>query len=159
MTETRSMMQAWVSLIHAGTHFRHGLEKSLRDEIGISLAEQDLIKQLHVNGGVLTLTELSQRIYFSKAGVTRMLDRLEKSGLVVREPVPEDRRAFHAVLTPRGRETFDRSRVVLRDFVERHLGAVLDHDDLNELARILEHLLRAEGVFEGQQHHLKGERS
>lgn len=150
-------MQSWVSLIHAATHLRRGLEEAFLTELGFGLPEQDLIKQLHVNGGAMTLTELSQRIYFSKSGVTRMIDRLEDAGFVARKPVAGDRRAINAVLTTKGRKAFDRSRTILRGYVENTLGDALSNEDQKTLKNILEKLLRAEGVFEGQRRHLKGE--
>ncbi len=149
-------MQTWVSLIHASTYLRHGLEQALRAELGFGLSEQDLIKQLHVNGGALTLTELSRRIYFSKAGITRMLDRLEQAGLVQRQKVEGDRRSLSAVLTPAGEDAFARSRDLLGRYVKAALHDKLTDDELLGLKDILESLLAAHGVFEGQQRHLKG---
>jgi DNA-binding MarR family transcriptional regulator len=151
------LMQAWVSLIHAATHLRRGLEEVLLTELGFGLAEQDLIKQLYVNGGALTHTELSRRIYFSKSGVTRMIDRLEDAGFVERKRVAGDRRAINAVLTPTGRDAFNRSRIILRGYVKKTLGAALADDDIAVLGSVLEKLLRAADVFDGQQRHLKGE--
>ncbi|MDX1556542.1 MAG: MarR family transcriptional regulator, partial [Xanthomonadales bacterium] len=114
-------MMTWVSLVHAATFLRSGLEAELRKSLGISLAEQDLIKQLHVSGGNLTLGELGKRIYFSKAGITRMLDRLEVSGLVRRQAVEGDRRSLTAVLTGKGEQTLAESRRILKRFVRTEL--------------------------------------
>lgn len=155
--EEQDWMMTWASLIHAGTFLRHGLEGELRKELGISLAEQDLIKQLHANAGALSLTELGKRIFFSKAGITRMLDRLEKSGLVERQAVEGDRRSLTAVLTKKGETTFQRSREVLQRFVRAELKERLSDRDLKDLRRCLQSLLEAHGLWAGQQRHLKGE--
>ncbi|MEM9494859.1 MAG: MarR family transcriptional regulator [Pseudomonadota bacterium] len=151
-------MQAWVSLIHAGTFLRQGLERELRTTLGLSLAEQDLIKQLYLNDRRLTLSELSDRIYFSKAGVTRMLDRLEDAGFVKREATENDRRALHAVLTRKGENAFASSREVLERYVKKHLRDALGDDDLLALKDSLESLLRSHGVWDGQKRHLRGGR-
>ncbi|WP_306251386.1 MarR family winged helix-turn-helix transcriptional regulator [Parvularcula sp. IMCC14364] len=156
--EKSDWMQAWVNLIHAGTYLRQGLERAFREELGISLSEQDLLKQLSVNDGVLMLSELGDRIYFSKAGITRMLDRLEKRGLVRRQEVPGNRRSLSAVLTPAGRKTFEQSREILSVYVEKSLYDKLDDEEIISLKNNLTSLLKAHGVFDGQQRHLKGEK-
>lgn len=149
-------MQTWVSLIHAATHLRAGLEKRFREELSFGLSEQDLLKQLYVNHGELTLTELSRRIYFSKAGLTKMLDRLEASGFVKREPVPQDRRAVRARLTAKGEAAFAKSRSILGDYVQSALRDRLNDTELLALKDSLETLLTAHGVWDGQQRHLRG---
>lgn len=149
-------MLAWVSLIHAATHLRDGLERKFLAELGISGAEQDLLKQIAVNDGALTLTALARRIFFSKAGITKMLDRLEKQGLLKREPDPADRRALRAVLTPKGQRTLATSNEILSEFVETHFAAHLKPSDLNKMNQALRALLEGLGAWEGQTAHLKG---
>lgn len=150
-------MQAWVSLIHAATHLKNGLEERLLDDLEITLAEQDLLKQLAVNDTALTLTEISRRLYFSKGGLTRMLDRLENAGLVRREAVAGDRRRSRAALTRKGRAVFERSRTIIVGYVQGALKDRLPDADLIMLKAILQRLLEAHDVFEGQQRHLRGE--
>ena len=60
---THDYMITWVSLVHAGIYFPGALSRHLQNELGISLPEQDLLKQLGVAGGELKLVELSRRIY------------------------------------------------------------------------------------------------
>lgn len=149
-------MQAWVSLIHASTYLRRGLETALQEGVGLSLSEQDLVKQLHVNGGALGLTELSKRIYLSKAGVTRMLDRLEDAGLVERRAIPGDRRSLQAVLTSAGTAAFKKSKKILRAYVDHALGVGMSKREVNALKNALQSLLQGHGVWDGQQRHLQG---
>ena len=42
----------------------------------------------------LRMSELARSVLLSQSGVTRLVDRLEARGLVVREPCPEDRRVL-----------------------------------------------------------------
>ncbi len=153
----RDWMMTWASLIHAGTFLRQGLESELRKQLGISLAEQDLIKQLHLNAGQLSLSELGKRIYFSKAGITRMLDRLEKAGLVERRAVQGDRRSLTAALTEDGEQLFARSRQVVQRYLRAELKERLSEGDLTDLQRCLQNLLEAHGLWAGQIRHLKGQ--
>ncbi|MYW03224.1 MarR family transcriptional regulator [Streptomyces sp. SID3343] len=50
----------------------------------------------------LRMSDLAAQTSLSTSGVTRVVDRLEKEGLVVRENCPTDRRALFAVLTGDG---------------------------------------------------------
>ncbi|MFD0355016.1 MarR family winged helix-turn-helix transcriptional regulator [Streptomyces sp. NPDC127110] len=62
--------------------------------------------------GRLRMTDLAAQSMLSTSGVTRLVDRLQRGGLVRREASPDDRRSTYAVLTPEGA---DRLRGVLAD--------------------------------------------
>lgn len=50
----------------------------------------------------LTMSELADRVVLSPSGVTRLVDRLVKQGLVQREANPDDGRSSFAAITPAG---------------------------------------------------------
>jgi MarR family 2-MHQ and catechol resistance regulon transcriptional repressor len=92
--------------------------------------------------GPLLLGELQGRILVSSGGVTYLVDRLEKRGLVERRPCAEDRRARYAALTPEGK------RLVARIFpdharaIERAMSG-LNRADRERAAGLLKALGRA----------------
>ena len=149
-------MITWVSLVHAGSFFPAALSSHLQDELGVSLAEQDLLKQLGTANGELKLVELSRRIYLSKAGVTKMVDRLEDAGLVVRVRSEDDRRVVMARMTPAGKKLLGQSRRLIVKWVEVNLRDSLTSKQLRGLREGLEALLRNHDRWEGQMRHLKG---
>ena len=149
-------MMTWVSLVHAGSYLPAALSQHFQDELGISLAEQDLLKQLGVAGGELKLVELSRRIYLSKAGITKMMDRLESAGLVSRERSDSDRRVINARMTAAGRKTLERSRKLLVAWVKANFSDHLNDRQLKTIRDGLENVLRGHGRWEGQLAHLKG---
>ncbi len=149
-------MLTWVSLVHAGTHLPAELGRYLQAEVGLSLAEQDLLKQLMLGGGELKLSELSQRIYLSKAGITKMMDRLQKAGFVKRVPSTTDRRVIMARLTKRGAIVLERSFELLGTWVEANLRQHLDDNQLLALKDSLEALLKSHDRWEGQVQHQAG---
>lgn len=57
--------------------------------------------------------DLADHLLVTKGNVCGLLDRLERSGLVEREPDPEDRRANILFLTTRGYERFERAAPAL----------------------------------------------
>ncbi len=63
-----------------------------------------LLLRCAVGPGGLTFDGLAKGLGTDSAGVTRLADRLEGKGLLVREASPEDRRATRLVLTKAGQE-------------------------------------------------------
>ncbi len=68
---------------------------------GLTVAEFGVLEALHHKGPLL-LSELKEKILVSNAGVTYLVDRLEKRGLVERRRCDRDRRAYYAHLTDDG---------------------------------------------------------
>lgn len=154
MTRKDDHMMAWVSLVHAGTYLPARLSNHLEDELGITLAEQDLMNQLSKSGGEIQMRDLADALFLSRAGVTRMVDRLEEAGWLNRVPVSGDRRAMSAQLTPGGRDLLKRSRTVLRRWIGDNFAAHLSEEDTRHLGSALKHLLEGLGRWEGQLAHL-----
>ena len=94
---------------------------------GLTVAEFGILEALHHKGRLL-LGALGQTILVSSGGITFLVDRLERRGLVAREQCPDDRRARYATLTPEGR------RFIARIFPEHaaRLHAALGGLDAEE---------------------------
>lgn len=79
-----------------------------------SIARHDLtpaefaILEVLLHRGPLLLGEVQRRILVSSGGVTFLVDKLEKRGLVRRLLCETDRRARYAELTPEGRKLISR---------------------------------------------------
>lgn len=67
----------------------------------LSPGEFAILEALYHKGPLL-LGEVQRKILVSSGGVTYLVDRLEKQGLVERRDCPGDRRARFAALTPAG---------------------------------------------------------
>jgi len=111
---------------------------------GSSSMRMMLMNALFVNGGSMSPTELSKRIFRTRHSITSMVDTLERQGLVRREPNPEDRRSIRVTLTPEGRQLFERMIPVGYEISQRALSC-LDDDEVvalkTLLKRVREHLL------------------
>jgi MarR family transcriptional regulator, 2-MHQ and catechol-resistance regulon repressor len=68
---------------------------------GLTTAEFGVAEALYHLGPML-LNEVQRKILVSSGGMTYLVDRLEKRGIVERRGCPEDRRAIYAALTPEG---------------------------------------------------------
>ena len=97
-----------------------------RTRDSMSMGENELLVLRYLlkaqgEGKLVGPTELSRYLGISTASTTALIDRLQKSGHVTRQPHPSDRRSVHVVSTAQSdlevRETLGRMH-------ERMLGAV-----------------------------------
>jgi DNA-binding MarR family transcriptional regulator len=78
-------------------------------ELEISGA-QYVILSLLAQGGADSATQLCKDITYDGGAMTRMIDRLEAKGLIIRRRCPEDRRLNKLALTEAGREAIPKLR-------------------------------------------------
>ena len=98
--------------------------------------------------GPLTPSELAVRERIQRPTATRVIARLEETGLVDRTQDPVDRRSFVVALTPAGRELLARVRTRKNAYLARRLRD-LDADEratLDRAAAILERVLEEAGA-------------
>jgi DNA-binding MarR family transcriptional regulator len=118
---SRSQLEYWRLFLRAHATIIRRLEADLTAKHQLPLAAYDVLVQLvEAPDRRLRMTELAERVLLSRSGLTRLVDRLERQGLVRREPSPLDARGFYAVLTDVG---FDR----LRAAAGTHLRGVNDY--------------------------------
>jgi len=137
---TREQLASWRTFLRAHALVIRALETELVAEQQLSLAAYDVLVQLvEAPGHRLRMTELAEAVLLSRSGVTRLVDRLEKAGLVSRCRVAGDGRGVAAQLTEAG---VNRLRTASRTHltgVMRHFVDPLD-DDIDELERITRRL-------------------
>jgi MarR family 2-MHQ and catechol resistance regulon transcriptional repressor len=77
-------------------------------EYGLSAVEFEVLMRLYRSPEQqLRMTDLAAQTSLSTSGVTRVVDRMERGGLIVRRACPSDRRSLYAVLTPAGRQRLE----------------------------------------------------
>jgi DNA-binding MarR family transcriptional regulator len=78
------------------------------EEHRLSAVEFEVLMRLARSpGSRLRMTDLAGQTSLSTSGVTRVVDRMDRDGLVRREACPSDRRSSYAVITGAGRERLD----------------------------------------------------
>ncbi|WP_189471605.1 MarR family winged helix-turn-helix transcriptional regulator [Litchfieldella qijiaojingensis] len=109
---------------------------------GLQAGEFDVLATLRRAGEPYALgpTQLFEALMISSGGMTNRLDRLEKTGLIVRAPNPEDRRGILVSLTTKGRELIDRL-VPLHVENEARMLSVLSREEQETLSKLLGKLL------------------
>lgn len=106
-------------LIDAAAQMTRAVDRRAR-EIGISGAQWVIL--LRISDGLGgTATELCRTLGYDSGAMTRMLDRLANSGLIAREPSPEDGRVAAISLTPAGQALRPRLRPIADAVLDEHL--------------------------------------
>ncbi|MEV4348135.1 MarR family transcriptional regulator [Actinoplanes sp. NPDC049596] len=78
------------------------------EEHRLSAVEFEVLMRLARSPGHrLRMTDLAGQTSLSTSGVTRVVDRMDRDGLVVREACATDRRSSYAVITEAGRQRLD----------------------------------------------------
>jgi DNA-binding MarR family transcriptional regulator len=137
-TENMSDLEdaAWRGFLLTHDRLWRELEAGLAT-LDVSMAEYSVLALLGEAGASgMRMSELAERRLMSSGGFTRLADRLERRGLIVRRPSAADGRGSEAVLTKDGRallrKAWRKQYAQLRElFFDR-----LDENDLTKLADI-----------------------
>lgn len=135
MALTRVQLDAWRSFLRAYDHAMRVLDAELRERHELTIGEYDVLVQLSLAAGRrLRMRDLARATLFSPSGVTRVCERMEQSGLVVREASPGDARGTDAVLTERGRAVLRAAAKTHRQGIHDHFARHFDEAQLAEFA-------------------------
>ncbi|CAG9178286.1 MarR family winged helix-turn-helix transcriptional regulator [Cupriavidus pampae] len=129
-------LRLWLRLLTCTTLVETDIRSRLRQDFAVTLPRFDLMSQLDRHPEGLKMGELSRRMMVTGGNVTGITDQLQEEGLVTREALPNDRRAYLIRLTPAGREAFSRMARAHEAWVER-LFAGLAPADRDALFRLL----------------------
>ena len=111
------------------------LDRELEEAHGLPLTHYEVL--LHLSNAPdkrLRMSDLASSVLLSQSGVTRLVDRLERAGHVVRQPCADDRRVLYAQLTDAGRHPLCEARPTHLAGVRARFLAHFDDAELDELA-------------------------
>ena len=131
-------MDAWRALIQSHAALIEHLNAELEREADLPLTWYEVL--LHLNQAAdrrLRMRDLADSVLLSPSGLTRLVDRMERAGLVGRDTCPSDRRGSFAVLTAEGKDALRRAAPVHLRGIEEHFGAHLDDDEAGVVAAAL----------------------
>jgi DNA-binding MarR family transcriptional regulator len=137
----RDEYEAWNGLLTLTRSVLLRLDEALRADAGLSVTEFDVLITLYnAPGRKLGMGELATGVLLSNSGLTHLVTRMEREGLLSRENDAADRRKFFTVLTAAGSERLRVARrahnAVLRDTLLPRLDAA-DRRVLADLGRRL----------------------
>lgn len=135
-TLTPGELRAWRGLLRAHACLAKRLDAELEREHGLPMSSYEVLQRLaEREGGRMRMRDLAEQAQLSRSGLTRLVDRLERDGLLERCSCSHDARGSYACLTDTGRTRLAAARVThlavvraqfLSHFDERELGALAD---------------------------------
>jgi DNA-binding MarR family transcriptional regulator len=122
--------RAWRSFLVSHSWVTKEIDSRLKASQRITLDVYELLYTLELAGDRrLRMSELAEMILFSRSGLTRMVDRLEEQGYVRREPSPDDRRGWYAVITEDGLAVRSRCCDVVQTTLKEFWESALTDDE------------------------------
>jgi DNA-binding MarR family transcriptional regulator len=129
-------------LVHLHAALVKELDAELDARHGLPLTSFEVLRSLHkAPAGKLRMAELAEHALLSRSGMTRLIDRLEREGMVSRSTCDKDGRGCYAVLTDQGRAAVDAARSTYRSVVRLGFLRHYEVSELRDLAGLLQKAL------------------
>jgi DNA-binding MarR family transcriptional regulator len=138
------VQEAMLNLMVAAEHLRERMDR-LCAEFDLSPSQYNVLRILRGAPEGHPRCEIARRMIDRAPDVTRLVDRLERRGLVERDRSAADRRLSLTRITPAGLALLERMRPRL-DEEHRHLAERISHADQRELSRLCEQIYDGEGA-------------
>lgn len=135
--------RAWTAFLQAHARVTRMLEAELIDEQSLNLSQYEVLLRLaRAPGRAMRMLQLAESVLLSPSGITRVVDQLERRGLVERKRCPSDARGYIAVVTSKGRARLRRAATVHVRGIRQHFTNRLTRRQLQQVASSLESIFR-----------------
>jgi DNA-binding MarR family transcriptional regulator len=143
---TLGELRAWRGLLRAHACLAKRLDAELEQAHGLPMTSYEVLYHLEeANGGRMRMCELAEQAQLSRSGLTRLVDRLERDGLLERCSCDHDARGSYACLTIGGRERLEEARVTHLAVVREHFFSRFSESELSTLADMWERIAPCSG--------------
>jgi DNA-binding MarR family transcriptional regulator len=134
---------AWAAVLRVHAAVVPRLERELA-AVGMPLSWYDVLLELNAAPDRrLRMSELGARAVLSRERVSRVVDELQRAGLVRRERNPDDGRSLLAVITDDGRARLRAAAPTYLSGIARHFGAHLDDEEARVVGAALRRVVEA----------------
>jgi DNA-binding MarR family transcriptional regulator len=142
MARTRWLSAAqqrdWRAFIEGSIRFIDLLDRRLREQHDLSLAEYEILVRLsEAPDYQLRMAELAELAYYSRSRLSHTIARMQTRGLVRRVSHPDDKRGVSALLTEHGAAVLDWAAPDNLEIARQHFVDVIAPDDLVALGRAM----------------------
>ena len=135
--------RAWIGFVKSQQSVLNKVDKDFKASGFPPLSWYDLLLELEkAKGGRLRQKELGELILLSKYNVSRLLDRLEKQGLIKREPCEEDTRGVFAVITPKGKKLRIKMWPVYYESIKENFLSKFSKNELKQIVEFNKRLVK-----------------
>ena len=134
-------LNSWKGFLRTHALLTKQLDADLERQHRISLSSYEVLLRLsHADSCRMRMSELAESVILSRSGLTRLVDRLEREGLLERSTCPNDARGFNACLTDAGRELFAQAQRTHIDGIRRMFLAALSDAQQDQLVAVWDQL-------------------
>ncbi|KJS18343.1 MAG: MarR family transcriptional regulator [Hoeflea sp. BRH_c9] len=146
MTEPKPQTIAtWIALANANRVVLEGIEDALKAAGLPRLDWYDALLEIEKAGAAgIRPFDLKERLLLPQYGMSRLLDRMAKAGLVDRQGVENDGRGQIVSLTPEGRSVRRAMWPVYAERLTRSVEGSISQEEASDLARLLNKLAHPE---------------
>ena len=138
---------AWRGLVRVHAALARELDAELDACHGMPLSSYEVLRSLSkMPAGRMRMAELAEHVLLSRSGMTRLIDRLEREGMVSRSTCDKDGRGCYAVLTDHGRELVEQARATHIQVVRAGFLRHFSDAEMRQLASLFERVLPAPGL-------------
>jgi DNA-binding MarR family transcriptional regulator len=128
-------LAAWRGFLQLHATLVRELDRELEEAHGLPLTHYEVLIRLYLApDNRMRMSDLASSVLLSQSGVTRLVDRLEQAGHVVRRQCEDDRRVLYAHLTERGHARLLEARPTHLAGVRARFLSHFDDAELDELA-------------------------
>lgn len=126
-------------LVRVEIHLWNDIEARLRAEVGITLTFYEFLTVMS-EAGSCRVADLADDLSITPSGTSRIVDRMERDGLVRRLPNAGDRRSSLVAMTPHGQQKHSEATVVVEDALAELVASHLSAPSVSALADALRRL-------------------
>ena len=131
---TREQISVWREYLETAELIRSRLASHLQSEASLSMGDYQVLLALsEADGNRLRSSELAARIDWERSRLSHHLGRMEKRGLIQRQPCPEDNRGAEVVITAEGSQSFRAASIPHLEAVRELFIDALSAQELSQL--------------------------
>jgi DNA-binding MarR family transcriptional regulator len=136
LSETTQL--AWLRFLRAHAALTRELGARLEADHGLTMSDFDVLIQLyHAEDHAMRRIDIARSVLLTASGITRLLDGLERCGLVAKKSCESDARVSYAVLTAEGLRKVEEARDSHHADVDELFGSRLTPEERQQLAELL----------------------
>ena len=146
-TLSEGELRAWRGLLRAHACLARRLDAELERAHSLPMTSYEVLSHLgDSQGGRMRMCDLAEQAQLSRSGLTRLVDRLQREGLLERCSCAHDARGSYACLTALGRQRLMDARGTHLAVMRENFFSRFGEDELSSLADMWERIAPCNGA-------------
>jgi DNA-binding MarR family transcriptional regulator len=142
-------LAAWKGLLRVHASLMKALDAELESSHRLPLTSYEVLIQLaDAPEQKMRMCDLADSVLLSRSGMSRLVDRLERDGLLQRAACANDARGSFACITPAGMELLEQARPTHHEGIRRRFLEHFDEGELEQLGAYWARVLAAQASSE-----------